>query len=76
MRYITVHLVTNYYFGEYSQCQSKLSSSGLAVRARVFRISGGDSSYSWVLVCALDLFVKEEFKAVMLGGELDMWGTC
>ena len=32
----------------------KLSSSWLAVRERVFRISGGDSSYSWVLVYALD----------------------
>ena len=29
---------------------------------------GGDSSCSWVLVHALGLIVKEEFKSVMLGG--------
>ena len=56
-----LHSVTNYYFGECSQYQSKLSSSWSAVGARVFRISEGDSSYSWVLVHSLDLFVKEEF---------------
>ena len=37
--------------GEYSQYQSKLSSSWLAVRARVFRISGGNSSCSWFSLC-------------------------
>ena len=31
-------------------------------------ISGGDSSCSRVLICALDLVVKEEFESVLLGG--------
>ena len=38
-------------------------------------ISGGDSSCSWVLVYALGLSGNKELQAVMLGGELELWGS-
>ena len=37
-------------------------------------ISGGDSSCSWVLVCALDPKVREELQAAMLGEEVELLG--
>ena len=45
-----------------------LSSYLVSSWSRSLSISGGDSSCSWVLVHALGLIVKEEFKSVMLGG--------
>ena len=41
---------------------------GLAVGSMSLSISVADNSCSWVLVHALGLIVKEEFKSVMLGG--------
>ena len=63
------HNVTNYYFsgGELSTSLN-LSSYLVSSWNKSLSISGGDSSCSWVLVCALGLIVKEEFKSAMLGG--------
>ena len=44
-----------------------LSSYLVSNGSKSLSISGGDSSCSWVLVCALGLIVKEEFKSVLLG---------
>ena len=44
-----------------------LSSYLVSNWSKSLSISGGDSSCSWVLVRALGLIVKEEFKSVMLG---------
>ena len=44
-----------------------LSSYLVSSSSKSLSISGGDSSCSWVLVRALGLIVKEEFKSVMLG---------
>ena len=44
-----------------------LSSYLVSSWSKSLSISGGDSSCSWVLVHALGLIVKEEFKSVMLG---------
>ena len=67
-------LVKDYYIchqlllsGE-TQYQSNLSSYLVSSWSKSLSISGGDSSCSWVLVHALGLIVKEEFKSVMLGG--------
>ena len=51
-----------------TQYQSTLSSYLVSSWSKSLSISGGDSSCSWVLVRALGLIVKEEFKSVMLGG--------
>ena len=51
-----------------TQYQSNLSSYLVSNWSKSLSISGGDSSCSWVLVRALGLIVKEEFKSVMLGG--------
>ena len=51
-----------------TQYQSNLSSYLVSSWSKSLSISGGDSSCSWVLVRALGLIVKEEFKSVMLGG--------
>ena len=51
-----------------TQYQSNLSSYLVSSWSKSLSISGGDSSCSWVLVHALGLIVKEEFKSVMLGG--------
>ena len=67
--------VTNYYFSGNTQYQSKLSFSLVSSWSKSLSISGGDSSYSWVLVHALGLIVKEEFKSVMPGWRLELWGA-
>ena len=51
-----------------TQYQSNLSSYLVSSWSKSLFISGGDSSCSWVLVRALGLIVKEDFKSVMLGG--------
>ena len=51
-----------------TQYQSTLSSYLVSSWSKSISISGGDSSCSWVLVRALGLIVKEQFKSVMLGG--------
>ena len=51
-----------------TQYQSNLSSYLVSSWSKSLSISGGDSSCSSVLVRALGLIVKEEFKSVMLGG--------
>ena len=51
-----------------TQYQSNLSSYLVSSWSKSLSISGGDSSCSWVLIHALGLIVKEEFKSVMLGG--------
>ena len=51
-----------------TQYQSNLSSYLVSSWSKSLSISGGDSSCSWVLVRALGLIVKEEFKSVILGG--------
>ena len=64
--------VTNYYLVGETQYQSNLSSYLVSSWSKSLSISGGDSSCSWVLVHALGLIVKEEFKSVMLGGAGDV----
>ena len=51
-------IVTNYYFGEIFQYHSKTELLLVSIQSISSLISWGDSSCSWVLVCALDLFVK------------------
>ena len=60
--------VTNYYLVGKLSTSLNLSSYLVSSWSKSLSISGGDSSCSWVLVCALGLIVKEEFKSVMLGG--------
>ena len=59
--------VTNYYFVGKLSTGLNLSSYLVNSWSKSLSISGGDSSCSWVLVHALGLIVKEEFKSVMLG---------
>ena len=59
--------VTNYYLVGKLSTSLNLSSYLVSSWSKSLSISGGDSSCSWVLVHALDLIVKEEFKSVMLG---------
>ena len=59
--------VTNYYLVGKLSTSLNLSSYLVSSWSKSLSISGGDSSCSWVLVCALGLIVKEEFKSVMLG---------
>ena len=60
--------VTNYYLVEKLSTSLNLSSYLVSSWSKSLYISGGDSSCSWVLVHALGLIVKEEFKSVLLGG--------
>ena len=60
--------VTNYYLVGKLSTSLNLSSYLIRSWSKSLSISGGDSSCSWVLVRALGLIVKEEFKSVMLGG--------
>ena len=60
--------VTNYYLVGKLSTSLNLSSYLVSSWSKSLSISGGDSSCSWVLVRALGLIVKEEFKSVMLGG--------
>ena len=60
--------VTNYYLVGKLSTSLNLSSYLVSSWSKSLSISGGDSSCSWVLVHALGLIVKEEFKSVMLGG--------
>ena len=60
--------VTNYYLVRKLSTSLNLSSYLVSSGSKSLSISGGDSSYSWVLVHALGLVVKEDFKSVMLGG--------
>ena len=59
--------VTNYYLVGELSTSLNLSSYLVSSWSKNLSISGGDSSCSWVLVHALGLIVKEEFKSVMLG---------
>ena len=61
--------VTNYYLVGKLSTSLNLSSYLVSSWSKSLSISGGDSSCSWVLVRALGLIVKEEFKSVMLGGD-------
>ena len=61
------YIVTNYYLVGKLSTSLNLSSYLVSSCSKSLSISGGDSSCSWVLVCALGLIVKEEFKSVMLG---------
>ena len=63
-----VYSVTNYYLVGKLSTSLNLSSYLVSSWSKSLSISGGDSSCSWVLVPALGLIVKEEFKSVMLGG--------
>ena len=63
-----IHTVTNYYLVGKLSTSLNLSSYLVSSWSKSLSISGGDSSCSWVLVCALGLIVKEEFESVMLGG--------
>ena len=69
---ITIQLgktgVTNYYSVGKLSTSLNVSSYLVSSWSKSLSISGGDSSYSWGLVHALGLIVKEEFKSVMLGG--------
>ena len=58
---------TNYYLVGKLSTSLNLSSYLVSSGSKSLSISGGDSSCSWVLVHALGLIVKEEFKSVMLG---------
>ena len=60
--------VTNYYLVGKLSTSLNLSSYLVSSWSKSLSISGGDSSCSWVLVHALGLIVKEEFKSVMLDG--------
>ena len=62
------HNVTNYYLVGKLSTSLNLSSYLVSSWSKSLSISGGDSSCSWMLVHALGLMVKEEFKSVMLGG--------
>ena len=64
LRYINV---TNYYLVGKLSTSLNLSSYLVSSWSKSLSISRGDSSCSWVLVHALGLIVKEEFKSVMLG---------
>ena len=67
--YLKFHtFVTNYYLVGKLSTSLNLSSYLVSSRSKSLSISGSDSSCSWVLVRALGLIVKEEFKSVMLGG--------
>ena len=66
--YLIVNIVTNYYLVGKPSTSLNLSSSLVSNWSKSLSISRGDSSCSWVLVRALGQIVKEEFKAVMLGG--------
>ena len=59
--------VTNYYL--VGKLSTSLNPSSYLVSnwSKSLSISGGDNSCSWVLVRALGLIVKEEFKSVTLG---------
>ena len=59
--------VTNYYLVGKLSTSLNLSSYLVSSGSKSLSISGCDSSCSWVLVHALGLIVKEEFKSVMLG---------
>ena len=59
--------VTNYYLVGELSTSLNLSSYLVSSWSKSLSISGGDSSCSWVLVHALGLVVKEEFKPVILG---------
>ena len=59
--------VTNYYLVGKLSTSLNLSSYLVSNGSKSLSISGGDNSCSWVLVRALGLIVKEEFKSVMLG---------
>ena len=61
--------VTNYYLVGKLSTSLNLSSYLVSSWSKSLSISAGDSSCSWVLVRALGVIVKEEFKSVMLG-----WG--
>ena len=65
-------IVTNYYLVGKLSTSLNLSSYLVSSWSKSLSISGGDSSCSWVLVHALGLIVKEEFKSVMLGGARDI----
>ena len=60
--------VTNYYLVGKLSTSLNLSSYLVSSWSKSLSISEDDSSCSWVLVRALGLIVKEEFKSVMLGG--------
>ena len=64
--------VTNYYLVGKLSTSLNLSSYLVSSWSKSLSISGGDSSCSWVLVHALGLIVKEEFKSVMLDGAGDV----
>ena len=67
-----VRCVTNYYFGEIPQYQSETELLLVSSQRISSLISGGNSSCLWVLVHALDLFVKggvPDYNA----GWLDVW---
>ena len=55
----------------WTQSQLELSVHLVSEESKSCLISGGDNSYSWVYICALDLFVKEEWLAVLLGEGVD-----
>ena len=63
----TKQTVTNYYLVGKLNTSLNLSSYLVSSWSKSLSISGGDSSCSWVLVHALGLIVKEEFKSIMLG---------
>ena len=67
-RLSVIAFVTNYYLVGKLSTSLNLSSYLVRSWSKSLSISGGDSSCSWVLVRALGLIVKEEFKSVMLGG--------
>ena len=64
---LSLTFVTNYYLVGELSTSLNLSSYLVSSWSKSLSISGGDSSCSWVLVRALGLVVKEEFKSVMLG---------
>ena len=61
-------IVTSYYLVGKLSTSLNLSSYLVSSGSKSLSISGGDSSCSWVLVHALGLIVKEEFKPELLGG--------
>ena len=67
--------VTNSYSGS-TPVQNELHQVSKGSKSHL--ISGGDSSCSWVLVCALDPVKKEELQAITLGGKWEVeycWGA-
>ena len=64
---VLFHCVTNYYLVRKLSTSLNLSSYLVSSWSKSLPISGGDSSCSWVLVHALGLVVKEEFKSIILG---------